>query len=85
MPPNGPRGGPPGLDPPDIQLEACKNARTLAHLCDLLEYMGGGRDVDRNGVVCPPSSHVLEHDQDVELNRDYDPDVDGWPWETDHL
>lgn len=60
--------------PDPILLEACKNARLLARVCELLEGH-------------PPAleEHVVMHDQVLELQRDYDPDVDGWPWETDHL
>lgn len=59
-----------GMDP--VVLEACKNARALTRVCELLDPL----EVDRREYL---------EELRAEIMRDYDPDVDGWPWETDHL
>lgn len=78
-----------------VQDEACRNARLLSRLCDLLE---GERtthgQLDESGHGHPelqPSPRSLEdvrshiYAERKEFMRDYDPDVDGWPWETPYL
>ena len=73
-----------------LQLEACKNARLMGRVCDLLEGGSGracpGCEVDVSAHRMPLEelrSHVYTERE--LLMRDYDPDVDGWPWETPYL
>lgn len=66
-----------------LHVEACSNARALARICDLLGVgvpIDTGRDPKILGEL--RSSIYAER---ADLMRDYDPDVDGWPWETSHL
>jgi len=70
----------------ELHLKACKNARQLSRICDLLE--GGGT----NEALQELKNHIRDHVLDPQLMAlelleqpiDYDPDIHGWPWETDH-
>ena len=61
----------------ELHVEACKNARLLSKICDLLE---GGQD---ELALREIRSHIYQELPRPVLPIDYDPDIHGWPWETD--
>lgn len=68
-----------------LHLEACKNARLLSRVCDLLGVRPDGPAPVRLGTWQDPCHVDVEGDDTCPPPIDYDPDIHGWPWETDYV
>ena len=66
----------PSLDM-ELHVEACKNARLLSRICELLER---GQNEEALRQI---RSQIYLGLPVPELPIDYDPDIHGWPWEDD--
>ena len=67
-------------DPYEVMVrEACSNAALMHEICQVLSSSSGsGAPRPRVAGWCDRHGCI----DDCEPIRDYDPDIDGWPWEA---